>query len=84
MVTNGKSAVDNNLVVLQLSGGNDYLNTIVPYTNGFYNDFRTSVKINPEEVEAWKWMGVDELKTDIKENPDNYTYWLKVALEKWN
>ena len=35
MATNGKSAVDNNLVVLQLSGGNDYLNTIVPYTNGF-------------------------------------------------
>ena len=50
MATNGKSAVDNNLVVLQLSGGNDYLNTIVPYTNGFYNDFRTSVKINPEDV----------------------------------
>ena len=50
MATNGKSAVDNNLVVLQLSGGNDYLYTIVPYTNGFYNDFRTSVKINPEDV----------------------------------
>lgn len=37
---------------------------------------------NPEEVESCKWVGVEELKKDIQENPDNYTYWLKVALEK--
>ena len=29
----------NKLVVVQLSGGNDYLNTIVPYGNGLYYDF---------------------------------------------
>ena len=26
------------LVVIQLSGGNDYLNCIVPYENGLYKD----------------------------------------------
>ena len=39
-------------------------------------------KANPEEVESWKWVGVDELKKDINENPDRYTYWLKAAIEK--
>ena len=44
--TNG----DKKLVMVQLSGGNDYLNTVVPYTNGHYYDFRGSIKIDPEDV----------------------------------
>ena len=28
------------LVVLQLSGGNDYLNTVIPYNNPLYRDNR--------------------------------------------
>jgi len=28
------------LVVVQLSGGNDYLNTVIPYNNGLYRDNR--------------------------------------------
>jgi len=38
------------IVVVQLSGGNDYLNTIVPYNNGLYYDYRPEVKIEPETV----------------------------------
>ena len=38
------------LVVIQLSGGNDYLNTLVPYSNGLYYDFRPSVSIEPDSV----------------------------------
>ena len=41
---------DRTLVVVQLSGGNDYLNTIVPYTDGTYYDSRPNVHIRPEEV----------------------------------
>ena len=40
----------NKLVVVQLSGGNDYLNTIVPYGNGLYYDFRGAIHIRPEDV----------------------------------
>ena len=36
------------LVVLQLTGGNDALNTIVPYGNPRYYDQRPTVRI-PEE-----------------------------------
>lgn len=41
---------DKALVVIQLSGGNDCLDTVVPYTNGLYYDFRPTVKIAPEDV----------------------------------
>jgi len=38
------------LVVVQQAGGNDYLNTIVPYTDGTYYDSRPNVHIREEEV----------------------------------
>jgi len=38
--------------------------------------------VSSEEVSDWKWIEVEELRTDIKENPDNYTPWFKVALER--
>jgi uncharacterized protein (DUF1501 family) len=41
---------DNVLVVLQLSGGNDALNTIVPYSDPLYLDNRPVVRIDPEKV----------------------------------
>ncbi len=41
---------DRSLVVIQLSGGNDYMNTVVPYNDGLYYDYRPSVKIEPESV----------------------------------
>ena len=38
------------LVVIQLSGGNDALNTVVPYTNGIYQDSRTAIRLEEHEV----------------------------------
>ena len=38
------------LVILQLTGANDYLNTIVPYTNGHYWDARPKVNIPADQV----------------------------------
>ena len=34
------------LVVLQLTGGNDYLNTVVPYNDPLYRDNRKAVGID--------------------------------------
>ena len=47
MTSNGH---DRSLVVIQLSGGNDYLNTLVPYNEGLYYDYRPAVNIEPEQV----------------------------------
>jgi uncharacterized protein (DUF1501 family) len=38
------------LVVLQLSGGNDYLNTVIPYNNPLYRDNRPAVGIADEQI----------------------------------
>ena len=42
MATTKKDPV---LVVLQLSGGNDYMNTVIPYTDSNYRDNRPSVGV---------------------------------------
>ncbi|PST85208.1 twin-arginine translocation pathway signal [Pedobacter yulinensis] len=39
-----------NLVVIQLSGGNDGLNTVVPFGSDIYYQKRRSIAIKPEEV----------------------------------
>ncbi len=41
---------DNVLVVLQLSGGNDALNTVIPYADPLYLENRPVVRIDPEKV----------------------------------
>ena len=38
------------LVVLQLTGGNDYMNTVVPYGDPLYYDCRPTVNVSPERV----------------------------------
>jgi uncharacterized protein (DUF1501 family) len=39
-----------NLVVIQLTGGNDTLNTVIPYNDGLYYDNRHAVAHDPEAV----------------------------------
>ncbi len=38
------------LVVVQLSGGNDFMNTVVPYTAGIYYDSRPVIGLKEDEV----------------------------------
>ena len=48
MTTSSKDPV---LVVIQLTGGNDYMNSVVPYADGHYNDARNgALRIGEDEV----------------------------------
>lgn len=38
------------LVVLQLSGGNDYMNTVIPFTNPHYYDNRPKLGVSEDDV----------------------------------
>ena len=44
------AAKDPVLVVVQLTGGNDFMNTLVPYTEGAYYDARPLVRVAEDEV----------------------------------
>jgi isopentenyl-diphosphate delta-isomerase len=47
---------------------------------GYYNE---NPKINSEEVESWKWMSIEEVKIDMKQNPDLYTVWFKIIFDEF-
>ena len=47
MATTDKAPV---LVVLQLSGGNDYMNTVIPYNDPLYRDYRPRVGLPDEQI----------------------------------
>lgn len=47
---------------------------------GYYND---APNINPEEVEDWKWMPIEAVKTDIQNHPDLYTIWFKIIFDQF-
>ena len=49
MTSNKKDPV---LVVLQMSGAYDALNTVIPYNDPHYEDYRTELKVEPDQVLA--------------------------------
>lgn len=64
-----------------------------PFDNGlteheldhvFVGYCETEPVINTDEVDSWKWIAIDELKQDIKNNPQDYTVWFKIIFEKFD
>lgn len=47
---------------------------------GKYND---DPKINLDEVSNWKWMSLENVKADIKTQPEIYTEWFKIIFDKF-
>lgn len=49
----------------------------------FWGVYEGEVKPNPNEVSDWKWMEAGELLNDVRENPQIYTPWFKIILQRW-
>ena len=49
-LTINQSDKDPVMVVIQLTGGNDYLNTVIPHSNPLYHDYRPTVRITEAET----------------------------------
>ncbi len=47
---------------------------------GYYNG---EPNLNPEEAHAYKWMSLEDLKKDMKDNPEIYTAWFKIIFDKY-
>jgi isopentenyl-diphosphate Delta-isomerase len=62
-----KSPLDNNLIEHEL----DYVFTGV---------FDGIPSINQEEVEEWKFINIDDLRSDIDHHPQNYTVWFRLMM----
>jgi isopentenyl-diphosphate delta-isomerase len=39
-------------------------------------------EINPEEVAAWKWVRMENIATDMQQNPEHYTAWFKIIFDR--
>lgn len=48
---------------------------------GVYDD---EVKPNPDEVMDYKWVNPEQVLADVAVNPDNYTEWFKLVIDKVN
>jgi isopentenyl-diphosphate delta-isomerase len=48
----------------------------------FIGETNDTPHLNTDEAMAFKWMSVEELETDMKNNADNYTFWFKWMIEK--
>lgn len=44
--------------------------------------YNWEVKMVPEEVVEHDWVSLSELKNDMKSNPEKYTPWFKIIIEK--
>lgn len=40
-------------------------------------------EINPEEVEAWKWMAIEDVKQDMQNHPEAYTVWFRIIFDEF-
>ena len=47
---------------------------------GYYND---APVINPEEVEDWKWMKIEDVKNNMEFHPELYTVWFKIIFDEF-
>ena len=46
-------------------------------------NYNQSPIINSFEVDSWKWMSMEDIKNNIKDQPYNYTAWFKIIFEKY-
>jgi len=39
-------------------------------------------EINPDEVDSWKWMSMEDIAEEMKSKPEKYTVWFRIAFER--
>ena len=52
------------------------------YDHVFTGKFDGEPDLNPAEADDYKWISSEELKKEIKKNPESFTVWFKIAMKK--
>ncbi|MDT0648070.1 isopentenyl-diphosphate Delta-isomerase [Zunongwangia sp. F260] len=45
--------------------------------------FEGEPDLNPDEVADWKWISLEDVEKDMKQNPEIYTEWFKIIFDKY-
>ncbi|MDT0676740.1 isopentenyl-diphosphate Delta-isomerase [Autumnicola musiva] len=53
------------------------------YDHILVGQFDGEPDLNPDEVADWKWISLEDVEKDMKENPDIYTEWFKIIFDKY-
>lgn len=48
----------------------------------FVGNFNADPKINPDEVNDWKFVSMAEIKKDMTRSPEKYTVWFRIAFDE--
>ncbi|UMY65627.1 MULTISPECIES: isopentenyl-diphosphate Delta-isomerase [unclassified Flavobacterium] len=40
-------------------------------------------QVNPAEVESWKWMDIESIRTDMTVHPERYTVWFRIIFDEF-
>lgn len=48
----------------------------------FIGQWNDDVHLNPEEVAEIRYLTIEEIRSDMQENPDQYTAWFKIAFDQ--
>ena len=51
------------------------------YDHVIFGWYDKNPKPNPEEVQDWKWVKLDELKKGLQKTPKNFTPWVKISIQ---
>lgn len=48
----------------------------------FIGQWNDDVHLNPEEVAEIRYLTIEEIRSDMQQNPDHYTAWFKIAFDQ--
>lgn len=52
------------------------------YDHIFFGRYDGEPVPNRDEADDWQWMDMEKLSVDVKRNPDSYSFWLAVCLDR--
>lgn len=52
------------------------------YDHVFLSDYNGNIAPDEDEIEEYKWIGLEELADDLVSYPDKYTAWFQIAAPK--